>query len=100
MIKKIPKRRGFGKNRSRTVNPSAIVPAVVNLALLEKTFADGDAVTPKILIAKKLVRGQSGKLSAVKILAQGTLTKKLIVTGCTMSDTAKTAIEKAGGSTA
>lgn len=98
IIKRIPKRRGFGINRSRTVNSSRVKPTPVNLATLEVHFETGDRVDPKTLVAKRVVRAKAGRAPAVKILGVGTLTKKLTVAGCTMSETAKAAIEKAGGS--
>ena len=97
LIKKIPKLRGHGKNRSRTVRNN--VPyAPVNLAVLEATFAAGDVVTPETLYKKGLIRARGGKLSFVKILGTGTLTKALQVSNCETSAAAKSAIEAAGGS--
>lgn len=98
LIKKLPKRRGFGKNRSRTVRASRVVYAPVNLAVLETSFASGDTVTPAVLLEKKLVRARAGRPPFVKILGVGELTKKLSVSGCACSASAKSAIEKAGGS--
>jgi len=97
IIKRIPKRRGHGVNRSRTVNSGRVRPATVNLKDLEVVFEAGAAVNPKELVAKKLVNRRAGKVPAVKILAQGTLTKKLSVSLCTMSEAAREAIAKAGG---
>jgi large subunit ribosomal protein L15 len=100
IIKKLPKKRGYGKNRARSVVPMDLRPVVVNVSLLEKNFAAGDTVTFATLAEKKLVKTQKGKIPAVKILATGELTKKLTVTGLKVSDGAKAKIEKAGGSVA
>lgn len=97
IIKRLPKLRGHGKNRARTVNPDRIRPSVVNIAALDVAFADGDRVTPKDLVAKKLVSTISGRVPTVKILGTGKLTKKLTVASCELSKSAKEAIEKAGG---
>lgn len=97
LIKKLPKLRGHGKNRSRTVR-NQVPYAPVNLAVLEATFAAGDVVTPETLYKKGLIRARGGKLSFVKILGTGTLTKALQVSNCEMSTAAKSAIEAAGGS--
>jgi large subunit ribosomal protein L15 len=97
LIKRLPKLRGHGKNRSRTVNSGRIRPVAVNLAVLEANFAAGDRVGPKELVARKLVRPSAGGAPTVKILAQGTLTKKLTISGCTLSATARAAVEKVGG---
>ncbi|HEX2792261.1 MAG TPA: 50S ribosomal protein L15 [Candidatus Paceibacterota bacterium] len=97
LIKKLPKLRGHGKNRSRTVRVR--VPyAPINLAVLEATFAAGDAVTPEILYKKGLIRARGGKLSYVKILGTGSLTKALTISDCAYSAAAKEAVENAGGS--
>jgi large subunit ribosomal protein L15 len=98
IIKRIPKRRGYGKNRSRTVNPSKTKPAIVNLATLEAVCDAGAKVEPKMLVAQGVVRSARGRAPAVKILGVGKLTKKLSVVNCELSATAKEAIEKAGGS--
>lgn len=97
LIKKLPKLRGHGKNRSRTVRVR-IPYAPINLAVLEATFTAGDAVTPELLYKKGLIRARGGKLSYVKILGTGTLTKALKISDCAFSEAAKDAVEKAGGS--
>ncbi len=99
-IKKIPKLRGFGKNRARTVNSERIRPTVVNVSVLETMFHNGETVSPKSLTEKGVVGGRSGKLPVIKILGTGELSKKLTVTGCTVSGSAQAKIEKAGGSIA
>ncbi len=96
ILKKIPKRRGFGKNRSRTVRPQAIYTPV-NLTKLEALFNAGDIVSPVTLMQKGLVRSAGGYILPVKILGTGTVTKALSVEGCEFSESAKTAIEAVGG---
>lgn len=96
IIKKLPKLRGHGKNRAESVfyrGPEA----VVNLANLN-VFAKGDAVNPTTLLAKGLIKEVLGKVPTVKILGTGDITVAVTVTGCTVSETAKTKIEAAGGS--
>lgn len=97
MIKKLPKLRGHGINRSRTVNSGKVRPEPVNVSALEAHFSAGDRVDPKALVAKKVVRTVAGRVPTVKVLAKGSLTKKLTVAGCTYSESAKKAIEAAGG---
>jgi len=97
IIKRLPKRRGYGKNRARTVNAQRVRPVAVNLAALEAAFSDGDKVAPKELVAKKVVRTRAGRVPTVKILGLGKLTKKLSVANCEASQRAREAIEKAGG---
>ena len=96
IIKKFPKRRGYGKNRGRTVvsEPGAIV---VNLDALSARFKDGDTVTVSALLSKGMIGLVSGRPPAIKILGTGTLSKKLSFAGVPMSGSAKEKIEKSGG---
>ena len=100
IIKKIPKRRGYGKNRARTVNPAASRALTVSLATLEKLFATGSEVTALSLVERGAVSARGGKAPAVKIIGNSGLTKKLTIKGMTASAGARAAIEKAGGSIA
>ncbi len=96
IIKKLPKLRGHGKNRSESVfyrGPEA----VVNVGALN-VFAKGDVVNPSSLIAKGLIAQSFGKNPKVKILSTGELTTALSFERCTVSETAKGKIEKVGGS--
>lgn len=97
-IKRLPKRRGWGKNRADTVNNGRARTEAINLTLLEDVVNAGDTVSPSYLVGKGMVTARGGKLPMVKILGSGTLTKKISVSGCQVSETARTAIEKAGGS--
>jgi len=91
LIKRYPKLRGY-KQR-----PLEERQAILNIEILEKKFKADEKVTPKILMEKKLIRRIKGKVPKVKILGKGKLTKKLIIEGCQFSNSAKEAIEKAGG---
>ena len=86
VVRQVPK-RGFN-------NRWAVRVAAVNVAALEKHFAAGDEVTPKALEAKNLTKGRYDEL---KLLGDGSLTKKLKVSAHRFSETAKEKIEKAGG---
>lgn len=96
-IKKLPKLRGHGKNRSRTVRTNRIATTAVNLAALEAAYAAGETVSPTSLLAKGLVRRTKGRPPEVKILGTGTLTKALVVKNCTLSAAARAAILAVGG---
>ncbi len=100
IIKRLPKLRGHGKNRARTVNAERVLPVVVNVRVLNAAFENGNEVTPAILFAKGIIEMQGGRVPAVKILGTGELTKKLSVRNCVLSASAKEKIEKAGGSVA
>lgn len=93
-IKKIPKLRGY--------KFQAIVekPAVVNIEAIEKLFSIGEEVTPISLAEKKVIGKKGGRLPRVKILGSGALSKKVSVSGCLVSASAREKIEKAGGKVA
>lgn len=97
MIKKLPKLRGHGVNRSRTVNAGRVDPEVINVGTLNGLFSDGERITPKLLLSKKLVSRNKGRTPKVKILGNGELSKKFTIVGSEVSKSAKEAIEKAGG---
>ncbi len=97
IIKKIPKLRGHGKNRSRTVRVAESY-SPVNISVLEATFSAGDTVTIAELYRKGLISMRGGKVAHAKILGTGTLTKALSISGIPASASAKSAIESAGGS--
>jgi large subunit ribosomal protein L15 len=90
IIKKLPKLRGYKFNSTKNKN------AVVNLGALAGLTA-GTVVTPQFLLEHSLIRRVSGKLPVVKVLGLGELTTKLTFTGVIVSASAKTKIEKAGG---
>lgn len=85
IYKRIPK-RGF-------TNFTRKVYAVVNLETLNR-FEDGAVVTPELLKETGIVKKM---LDGVKVLGNGSLEKKLTVKCHKISQSAKAAIEKAGG---
>jgi len=95
IIKKLPKLRGRGKNSNVSIERK---PFVVNLEQLEKAFTSGDTVSPKTLLAKGVIELRGGKTAVVKILGDGTISKKLIVSDCLISKPAKEKLVAAGGS--
>mgnify|MGYP000514638426 CR=1 FL=1 len=98
LIKKLPKLRGHGKNRARTVRTDRVVYVPVNLSVLDASFDAGAAVTVDALLKAGIVKSVSGRQPSVKILGSGELSKALSISGCAFSASAKSAIEKAGGS--
>ena len=86
LFRRLPK-RGFSNARFKTTY------AVINLSDLDK-FEDGATVTPELLKEMGLIK-QS--LDGIKVLGNGTLTKKLNVKAHKFSSVAKEQIEKLGG---
>ena len=83
--RRIPK-RGFH-------NPFRQTSVVVNLGQLE-IFDSGSEVTPELLLERRLIRRKG---EPVKILADGQLTKPLIVKAHAFSSKAKEKLEALGG---
>jgi len=82
-IKRLPKLRGRGKNSFQSFQKE-VFP--VKLGDLEKSYKDGEKVTPSTLSERGIIRRTiSGGSPRVKILSEGDLTKKLIIKGCAIS---------------
>ena len=96
IIKKLPKRRGYGKNRGRSVDGTTLDAVVISLDRLEKLFENGAEVTSKVLAEKGAISKRT--MPPVKVVGTGTLSKKLSFKGVAVSASARLAIEKAGGS--
>jgi large subunit ribosomal protein L15 len=97
IIKKLPKRRGYGKNRGRTVDGTRPDAVAITLSHVERIFDAGAEVNPKAFFLKGIVKGRGAKFPQIKIVADGEITKKMSFTGVGVSKVAVAAIEKAGG---
>jgi|SRR3989344_3946464 len=95
-IKKLPKLRGEGVSRNQFKTEFTHY-VVLNIGILNLEFKAGDRVTPKVLLEHALVEKKGNKVPVIKILGSGVLDKKLDIRGCLISESAKTAIEKLGG---
>ncbi|GLC89945.1 50S ribosomal protein L15 [Lysinibacillus piscis] len=87
LFRRLPKRGFTNINRKEY--------AIVNLDVLNR-FEDGAEVTAALLLETGLV---SNEKAGIKVLGNGTLTKKLTVKAHKFSASAKEAIENAGGTT-
>ena len=97
IIKKLPKLRGRGVNQNKPVSDPRII---VNISTIEANFSAGAAITPTTLIEQGIVSTSSGRTPSIKILGDGEVTKSFKVSGCAISESAKSKIEKAGGTVA
>lgn len=86
LLRRMPK-RGFNNANFKTKF------AIVNLDALNE-LENGAVVDEQSLLAAGLIRRP---YDAIKILGSGELTKKLTITANKASETAKAAVEKAGG---
>lgn len=86
LVARTKKLRGFKSLRPKN--------QVITLAQLETKFNAGDEVSPKTLAEKNLIKNVN---LPVKILSKGEITKKFVINGALVSDSAKAKIEKAGG---
>lgn len=93
LIKRYPKKRGYKQKPT----PTTKFGVEVNLDALEKKFANGEKINPKILLKRKLINKIKGKIPEIKILGKGKITKALMIEECQISKSAKEKIEKAGG---
>jgi len=87
LYRRLPK-RGFSNA------PFRVEYSVVNVGDLDRKFDDGASVDPEALLACRLVRDRR---KPVKILADGTISKRLIVTAHKFSRQAEEKIKAAGG---
>ncbi len=86
LIEHLPKRAGFHRAEKK--------PQIVNLSKIDRLFEDKQNVNPETLSKKGLIGNIK---SGVKILANGNISKKLIVSSCFASKAAIEKIKKAGG---
>lgn len=87
LFQRLPKRGFTNINRKEY--------AIVNLDTLNR-FDDNTEVTPALLIETGVI---SNEKSGIKVLAKGSLNKKLTIKAHKFSTAAKEAIESAGGTT-
>lgn len=97
IIKKLPKRRGYGKNRGRTVVGTRLDHLALSVGRLETLFESGATISSATLSKSGVL---PRKAPPVKIVGGGELTKKLSIQGIAVSASARSAIEKAGGTIA
>lgn len=90
LIKRLPLRRGKGRNKSLGVDPVVINVKYLNL------FSKDSEVTLATLIKAKIVKEDEAKIFGVKILGDGELKIPLKV-NLPCSGGARKKIEKAGG---
>ncbi len=95
LIKKYPKLRGYSFKAKNKNQNSKI--AALNIETLEKQFQDGDKVSFKSLLEKRIIRKIKGAAPRVKILGRGNLNKKITIEKCMVSKTAREKIKKTGG---
>lgn len=86
LARRLPKLPGF-------TNPNKETFAIVNVGVLEASFGEGAVVTPAELRARGIVKHRG----RVKVLADGELTKSLVVSAHAVSAAARSKIEAAGG---
>jgi large subunit ribosomal protein L15 len=90
LIKRLPFRRGKGRNKSFKKQP-----IIVNIKALE-ILKDKSLVDQALLIKQKIVDEKDAKEYGVKILGDGKITKSLVIK-LPISKQAAKKIEKAGG---
>jgi large subunit ribosomal protein L15 len=92
---RLGKQRGPYSKDAMPMGPHRTSTVPVNVASLEERFDAGAEVTLEALVEKGLIKNTR---TDVKLLGQGELTKKLVVTVHAASATAREKVEAAGGS--
>ncbi len=87
-FRRMPKFAGFNRTKK-------IIATAINLDILQKNFKDGDTVSLETLKKSALI---AQRTTSVKILGNGSIDKKIIISGIPASESAKEKILKAGGS--
>lgn len=90
LLKRLPFRRGKGRNNVFKKKPIAVNVSALNL------FQKGEIVTIETLVEKHIVDAKQAKIYGVKILGDGVLSVSLTVS-LPVSKGAKAKIEAAGG---
>lgn len=93
IIKKLPKRRGYGKNRARTVDGTLLDCKAISLTRLDVLFESGAEISRASLREK----GVLGRKEDAKIVG-GETSKKFTIKDCAVTASVRAAVEKAGGS--
>ncbi len=86
LVRRVPK-RGFHNRFAKVVRS-------INIGQLDPLFNDGDEVTPETLKARGVLKG---RYDLLKVLGDGTLSKKLKIAAHRFSESARSKIEAAGG---
>lgn len=90
LIRRLPK-HGFSNARFKKV------VEIVSTDKLESLFEDGAVVTRELLIERGIIDPKKKKAFVLKILAKGSLTKRMTVKADAFSKEAAGMIERAGG---
>lgn len=94
IIKKIPKLRGY------RFAPLGEKTTIISLETINKAFPKGGEITPATLAAKGVILKNGDVYPRVKILSDGEISSKIVVSRCETSKGALEKIKKAGGSLA
>ena len=100
IIKKLPRRRGFGKNRGRTVVGTRPPALTLSIFRLDQLFDSGSIITRSSLKEKGVVSRKFRPVKIVGFLGESetkNFDKKFTIKGIAISASARAAIEKAGG---
>lgn len=92
---RLPKQRGPYSKDAMPMGPHRTHTVAINLRDLERVFDEGAEATLEAMVEKGLLKNTR---TDVKVLGQGELTKKLVVTAHAFSASAREKIEQVGGS--
>ncbi len=90
-IKRYPKLKGY---RLKVLKSDTVV---VNLDVINKSFKEGEVVSPESLLKRRIIRRIKGRTPKVKVLGEGKLDKALKFRNCKFSSPAEKIIKDKGG---
>jgi large subunit ribosomal protein L15 len=94
-IKSLPKLRGHGKNRARTVNSGR--PTVIEVKLSHIASFNSE-ITPRSLVEAGILSKLGNKIPHVKIINDNAeLKNKLTIADCSVTASVRGLVEKSGG---
>ncbi|MDE0243130.1 MAG: uL15 family ribosomal protein [Candidatus Kaiserbacteria bacterium] len=95
-LQRIPKRRGHNRNRARGIRGDR-GERVITLQMIDRNFSNGETVTPKELITRRIIGRVRGREPRVSIVSRGDLSHSVTIRRCRVSASAQKHIEEAGG---
>jgi ribosomal protein L15 len=90
LSRRIPKLKGFSREYFKLKYPTF----AINLSIIVKNFKEGEVISTKTLLEKRLVKSKTLKVKV--ITGKEDFSKKFIFDGIKFSSSAKAIVEKAG----
>lgn len=96
-MQRIPKRRGYGKNRARGVYATRPKPVAVPLKRIVSHQTIGKDITPSVLVRLGICRRVDGRIPKVKIIGPTLLEKQIHISKCETTPSVRACVEAKKG---